>query len=96
MSYGFQRCGVDVLHVVGKCVPRWSERTLRTVGIVGNDVDGRDVGMLVQGQVVVGDLATLLLGEETAPGPVEQTFSASPSLPVTHPGGLQTLQVDRA
>ena len=40
--------------------------------------------------------STLLLGEETAPRPGEQAFSASPCPPVTHPGGLQTLRVGRA
>ena len=44
-------------------MPSRSERTLWTIGIIRDDVDGWNVGVLVDRQVVVGDLSSIFLGE---------------------------------
>ena len=66
LAYGLESVAVYVLHVVVDGVPRGTKGAGLAVGIVGNDVDAGNLCLLVDGQVVVGDLASLVFGKETA------------------------------
>ena len=56
----------DVVHVVADGMPRGTETALLTIGIIGNNVDTWNLGHRVDGQMVVGDITALLLGEQAA------------------------------
>ena len=65
LAYGLESVAVYVLHVVVDGVPRGTEGASLAVGIVGNDVDAGNLCLLVDGQVVIGDVVALVLGKET-------------------------------
>lgn len=63
LSDGLEDLLVDMVHGVGDGMPCRSEGRLLTVGEIGDDVDGGDMGYLVDGDMVVGDGAALILRE---------------------------------
>ncbi len=65
LADGLEGVAVDVVHVVDDSVPRGTEGALLTVGIVGDDVDAGDAGLLVHGDMVVGDTTAITSEEET-------------------------------
>ena len=60
LSGGTEHSGVDVSHCIVHGVPSGSKAR---VGIVAYDVDARDTGNLVDGEMIIGDLSTLGIGE---------------------------------
>ena len=66
LTDGLEGGAVDVLHVVADGVPRRTEVALIAVGIVGDDVDARNLGNGVDWCMVVGDVGTGLVGEHAA------------------------------
>ena len=66
LTYGLQRVFVDVLHVIADGVPCRTERALCAIGIIRYDVDGGDVGFLIHGNMIVGDISAISFREETS------------------------------
>lgn len=77
LSNGLECVFVDMLHRVVNGVPGGAEAALWAVGVEGNDVDGWYFGVLVHGNVVVGDIASVLSGEVTA---IACRFGCRPNL----------------
>ena len=53
-------------HIIGNGMPRGAEAALLASGIMGNDINTRNLGNRIHRDVVVGDTTTLLHGEEAA------------------------------
>ena len=66
LSYGLERVLVDMLHIVVNGVPGRTEPALLTVGIEGNDINGWDTCLCIDGRMVVGDILPAAVGEIAA------------------------------
>ena len=66
LAYSLKRVLVDMIHIVDGRMPSGTERTLVTIGIIWYDVDTRDFGHFVHGNMVVGDAPVGFIGEHTA------------------------------
>ena len=66
LAYGLESVAVYVLHVVVDGVPRGTEGAGLAVRIIRYDVDARNLGLLVDWQMVVGNRVALVIREETA------------------------------
>src|SRR3712207_80345 len=52
-----------MVHIIGQRMPRRSEAALLTIGVIRDNIDGRNTGHLIDGNVVVGDRSAVALGE---------------------------------
>ena len=66
LTNGLQRVLVKVDHVSADRMPGGTEGTLLAIGIIRDDVDGRNACFLVHRDMVVGDGSALGLGEPAA------------------------------
>ena len=64
LADGLERGLIDMRHIIVDGMPRRTETTLGTSGIIRDDIDGRNLGDGIHRNMVVSNLYTLLLGKE--------------------------------